>query len=290
MRFDFIRAEKARHSVDRMCRLLGVTRAGFYAYVARREELRRRPAPKASRCRAEGERLSNEALNKLVARLFEQSRGTYGSPRIHAELKRQGFGVARKRVERAMTGQGLVARSGGVRRRRTTVADPTHAHAPNTLNRQFEAQRPNERWVTDLSYVWTAEGWCYLAVILDLFSRTVVGWSLDVDLTTGLTLRALEMAVRRRGPAEGLLHHSDRGCQYTSFEYQSALARHGIEVSMSRKGNRATAGTMPSPRASSPPLRTSSYTAGPGPTGASCGAACSTISSRSTIAVGSIPR
>jgi len=109
--------------------------------------------------------------------------------------------------------------------------------AENTLSRDFTASRPNERWVTDITYLWTNEGWLYLAVILDLFSRAVVGWSLDTTLSTQLPLTALEMALKRRKPTAGLLHHSDRGCQYTSLEYRQALARAGVAVSMSRKGN-----------------------------------------------------
>ena len=109
--------------------------------------------------------------------------------------------------------------------------------APNLLNRQFAASRPNERWVTDITYIWTNEGWCYLAAILDLFSRRVVGWALDATLNTSLPLRALDEAIRRRAPTQGLQHHSDRGCQYTSHDYRAKLAELGIEVSMSRKGN-----------------------------------------------------
>jgi transposase InsO family protein len=121
--------------------------------------------------------------------------------------------------------------------RATTRANPGHPVVGNALARDFSASRPNERWVTDISYVWTDEGWCYLAVILDLFSRAVVGWALDTTLSTTLPLAALDMAIRRRQPASGLLHHSDRGCQYTSADYRAALAKLGVTVSMSRKGN-----------------------------------------------------
>src|SRR5688572_20320195 len=144
--------------------------------------------------------------------------------------------VSKRRVERAMRGMGLVAR-----RPRcfvsTTRADGTHRVEPNVLRRDFTASRVDERWVTDITYVQTGEGWAYLAVILDLCSRAVVGWSLDATPTTELPLRALEMAVKRRRPSRGLLHHSDRGCQYTSAAYRAELAALGIEVSMSRKGN-----------------------------------------------------
>jgi transposase InsO family protein len=119
----------------------------------------------------------------------------------------------------------------------TTKANPTHGVVENVLDRQFSPPAPNKRWVTDITYLWTNEGWCYLAVILDLFSRAVVGWAIDANLLTSLPLRALEMALLRRRPEPGLLHHSDRGCQYTSSEYLDVLYRHGIKVSMSRRGN-----------------------------------------------------
>ena len=121
--------------------------------------------------------------------------------------------------------------------RTTTKANPKHPAAPNLLNRQFAATRPNQRWVTDITYIWTGEGWCYLAAILDLFSRRVVGWALDATLNTSLPLRALDEAIRRRAPTKSLQHHSDRGCQYTSQDYRAKLNALGIEVSMSRKGN-----------------------------------------------------
>ncbi len=121
--------------------------------------------------------------------------------------------------------------------RATTAADPSHVPAKNILDRDFTASKPDERWVTDITYVWTEEGWCYLAAILDLFSRRVVGWALDATLSTSLPLAALDMALQRRGPTAGLLHHSDRGCQYTSSDYRAALASVGAVASMSRKGN-----------------------------------------------------
>jgi transposase InsO family protein len=221
MRFAFIHAEKVEFPVAALCRALGVTRQGYYAYAARE--------PSA--------RAANEAqLQASVRAVFEESRGTYGSPRVRAQLQRNGLRVGKRRVERLMRGLGLVAR----RPRRfvsTTQADGTHRVEPNVLGRDFTASRPNERWVTDITYIWTDGGWTYLAAVLDLYSRAVVGWSLDTTLSTALPLAALDMAVRRRRPQPGLLHHSDRGCQYTSAEYRAELATLGIEVSMSRKGN-----------------------------------------------------
>jgi putative transposase len=221
MKFAFIRAEKAFFPVAALCRLLQVTRQGYYAFEQR--PLSRRAA-------------NDLELKKRVREEHERSRSRYGSPRVHKALQRSGMRVGKHRVERAMRGMGLYARKPRSYRA-TTVSNPDHEHAENTLNRAFWATRPNERWVTDISYVWTDEGWCYLAVILDLFSRSVVGWALDTSLSTALPLVALDMALKRRGAVAGLLHHSDRGCQYTSADYRAALAQHRIEVSMSRKGN-----------------------------------------------------
>jgi len=221
MKFAFIHAEKAFFPVTALCRLLGVTRQGYYAFA-------KRPAS----ARAEKERLLQERIRALHA----ESRGTYGSPRLHVALQREGIRVSKHRIERALRSMGIQART----RRRwrvTTRANPAHPVVENALARDFTASKPNERWVTDISYVWTDEGWCYLAVILDLFSRAVVGWALDTTLSTKLPLAALEMAIRRRRPTSGLLHHSDRGCQYTSADYREALAELGVTVSMSRKGN-----------------------------------------------------
>jgi putative transposase len=221
MRFAFIHAEKAYFPVAALCRVLEVTRQGYYAYAERE------PGPRAA---------SEAELEVRLRAVFEESRGTYGSPRVRAQLQRDGVPASKRRVERLMRGLGLVAR----RPRRfvsTTLADGTHRIEPNLLRRDFSASRPNERWVTDITYVQTDEGWAYLAVILDLCSRAVVGWSLDATAPTALALRALDMAVKRRRPPAGLLHHSDRGCQYTSSEYRAGLAAHGMEVSMSRKGN-----------------------------------------------------
>jgi transposase InsO family protein len=221
VKFAFIRAEKAHFPISALCRILQVTRQGYYAF------LKRPQSPRSA---------SDQALRERVREVHERSGRRYGSPRVHRELRRDGQRVGKRRVEHAMRSLGLCARAP----RRfvvTTAAHPGHEKAPNTLNREFSATKPNQRWVTDISYVWTDEGWCYLAIILDLFSRSVVGWSLDTNLTTTLPLAALDMALRRRGPVPGLLHHSDRGCQYTSAEYRAELARQGIEVSMSRKGN-----------------------------------------------------
>ncbi len=221
MKFSFIHAEKASHSVTALCRVLGVTRQGYYAFASR---------PVSARIGEE------QHLRARLQELHVESDGRYGSPRMLRSLRNEGTRVSKRRVERAMRSLGIQAR----RRRRfrvTTEANPLHAPADNLLARDFTASRPDERWVTDITYVWTGEGWSYLAAILDLFSRSVVGWAIDATMSTSLPLAALQMALQRRRPDAGLLHHSDRGCQYTSAEYRSALDSIGAKVSMSRKGN-----------------------------------------------------
>jgi putative transposase len=221
VRFAFIHAEKASFPIAAMCRLFDVTRQGYYAYANR---------PPSSRVRAEVE------LCDAIPDAFTASRETYGSPRVLRELRKAGFQVGKRRVERAMRGMGITPPTPR-RPRRTTRQNPLHPVAPNELARDFNATRPNERWVTDITYVWTEEGWAYVATILDLFSRAVVGWAVDASLSTRLPLAALSTAVQRRRPDAGLLHHSDRGCQYTSSDYRKALDALNVTVSMSRTGN-----------------------------------------------------
>jgi putative transposase len=221
MKFAFVHAEKASFPVAALCRLLGVSRQGYYAYATR---------PPSSRVATE------EKLCRAIREVFAGTGETYGSPRVRRQLRRDGWRVSKRRVERAMRSMGLTPPTPR-RHVVTTVRDLAHGVAPNILARDFMATRPDERWVTDITYVWTHEGWAYVAVILDLFSRAVVGWAVDSSLSTRLPLTALDTAVRRRRPGEGLLHHSDRGCQYTSAHYRESRAALGITVSMSRKGN-----------------------------------------------------
>jgi putative transposase len=223
MKFAFIHELRCQSlfSLSALCRVLEVSRQGYHAYKRGLE------SPRVAR---------DASLQVQVREAFEKSGGRYGSPRVLHQLLREGHAVSKRRVERAMRSQGLYARPPR-RWRVTTRSNPADAVAPNTLDRDFTASRPNERWVTDITYVWTTEGWCYLAAILDLFSRRVVGWALSPSLSTELPLKALQMALLRRRPEAGLLHHSDRGCQYTSYEYRAELAKHGITVSMSRRGN-----------------------------------------------------
>ena len=221
MKFAFIHAEKASFPVAPLCRLLEVTRQGYYAFARR---------PPSRRVLAEAE------LCEAIRKVFADSGETYGSPRVLRELRAGGVRTSKRRIERAMRGMGLTPPTPR-KRVQTTVRDATHPVAPNELARDFSATRPNERWVTDITYVWTDEGWAYVATILDLFSRAVVGWAIDVAATTRLTLAALHSAVQKRRPTAGLLHHSDRGCQYTSAEYRQRLQALGVTVSMSRTGN-----------------------------------------------------
>jgi putative transposase len=219
--FAFIEAEKADFPITQSCAVLGVSRAGFYAW---------RKRPVAARVGAD-QRLAVE-----VAAIHAESRRRYGSPRVHRELRARGQRVGRDRVARLMRTQGLRARA--PRRFRTTT-DSQHALpiAPNVLARRFTAPAPNTIWVTDMTYLWTLEGWLYLVVILDLFSRRVVGWAMSERMTRQLTLDALTMALTHRQPVRGLIHHSDRGSQYASHDYRRLLAAHGIVCSMSRRGD-----------------------------------------------------
>jgi putative transposase len=222
VKFAFIAVEKATFPVGLLCRTLGVSRAGFYAWQGR---------PPAARS------VADDRLGLEVAAIHAESRQRYGSPRIHAELGARGCRTSRKRVARLMRQRGLVARRR--RRFRVTTTDSRHEFpvAPNLLARQFEQPAPDVAWVTDITYIPTGDGWLYLAVILDLCSRFAVGWAMSAHITRELTLEALGMALARRRPAPGLLHHSDRGSQYASGDYQKALEGQGIVCSMSGRGD-----------------------------------------------------
>ena len=221
MKFEWIHAEKANWPVTKMCRALEVTTSGFYAW-------RKRPPSVRTR--------EDERLRALVEESHRESRQNYGSPRVHRDLLALGERVSRKRVIRLMREGGL---EGKVRRRWVTTTDSQHDQpvAPNVLAQDFEAAGPNERWAGDVTYLRTPDGWLYLAVILDLFSRRVVGWALSPFNDRRLALRALEMAVRRRRPHAGLVHHTDQGSPYASDDYQKVLDRYGMTCSMSRRGN-----------------------------------------------------
>ena len=221
MRFGFI-AEEAGRPVSLWCRLLGVSRAGYYAWRSRGESRHTR---------------EDRRLTVLIREAHERSHRRYGSPRVHAELAGRGEHVSRKRVIRLMRQEGLEAR---VRRRYkcTTMSDHGQPVAPNLLNRQFEADNANQRWVSDTTELRIGEsGKAYLAAVLDLFSRFLVGWAVGAANDRHLTLQALQMAIGRRCPESGLVHHSDQGSTYASEDYQKVLKAHGITCSMSRRGN-----------------------------------------------------
>lgn len=221
MKFTFIAAEKAWAPVSALCNVLEVTRSGFYAW------LKRNPSSRA---------VDEQKLALEIAAIHKASGETYGSPRVHAELRAKGFEMSRKRVARIMSELGLKS----LRKRRfkaTTDSKHDLPVADNVLDRKFEVDAPDVAWVTDITYVRTDEGWLYLAAILDLFSRRVVGFAMSERIDRALVLDALRAAVGRRVPNAGLVHHSDRGSQYASGDYQDALDDLGVTCSMSRKGN-----------------------------------------------------
>jgi putative transposase len=205
-----------------MCELLKVSRSGYYAWLERPESKRTK---------------ENKILSKHIQQIHKDSDQTYGSPRIQAELIVQGFPLSRQRVVRLMKRLNIKARH---KRRFKVTTDSQHALpiADNILDRKFTATEPDQAWVADITYIETHQGWLYLAVVIDLFSRKVVGWSMAEHMRTDLVLTALEAALGKRIPAQsGLVFHSDRGSQYASSDYRTALERAGITCSMSRKGN-----------------------------------------------------
>ena len=221
--YQFIAAEKADFPVVMLCRLVGVARAGYDAWERR--------GPSA---RAQADAKLQERLEALQAR----SQQTYGRPRLQTDLAEEGWHVSGKRVARLMRQGGLQGASRGQRKVTTTTADPVATPAPNLVARQFAVEALDRLWVGDITYVATAEGWLYLAVLLDACSRRVVGWAMADHLRTELALDALRMALRQRRPAAGqLVHHTDRGCQDTAAAYRAVLTAHEVTGSMSRAGN-----------------------------------------------------
>lgn len=221
MKFAFISEEKVAFPLATLCRLMEVSPSGFYASQGR-------PASAHAR--------RDDVLAEKVSAAHHASKRRYGSPRVHADLKAAGYRVGRKRVARLMREKKLAART---RRRFRTTTDSRHKFpiAPNLLERDFTAEAPDQSWVTDITFLWTKQGWLYLAVILDLFSRRVVGWATSENVDRHLALAALDMALVQRRPISGLVHHSDRGSTYASEDYQNALRTRGFECSMSRKGD-----------------------------------------------------
>jgi len=219
--YRFVECEKATFPVTTMCRVLGVSPSGFWAWSTRAPSERSR---------------QDLTLTGQIRRIHARSRGTYGVPRVHAELAYEGTRCSRKRVARLMAIAGLE----GVHRRRsvrTTVRDRDAAPAPDLVNRSFSASCPNQLWVADITYVPTWSGFLYVAVVVDVFSRLVVGWSMAGHLRTELILDALDMAISRRRPTDGLVHHSDRGTQYTSLAFGRRCREAGISLSMGSVGD-----------------------------------------------------
>ena len=222
MRYQFIENHRKVFPVRRMCNVLTVSPSGYYAW-------RRRPVSKL--------KMANEKLVEQIKEIHAEFKGKYGSPRIHQELQEERkIFCSENRVARLMRKNGIQVKH----RRRfrvTTQANPAHPVAPNLLDRNFTAEKPNQKWTSDITYIHTKEGWLYLAVVLDLFSRRIVGWAMSKRITSNLVVDALTMAVQQRKPDAGLLHHSDRGSQYTGKSYQKVLAANKMLVSMSGKGD-----------------------------------------------------
>ncbi len=221
MRYACVDRRRDRYPVRMMCRLLRVSPSGYYAWRVRPE------SPRAKRDRE---------LMPQIRRAHSRSKGVYGSPRVQAELVANGTRVGRHKVARLMR----LARLRGCPKRRfrvTTQRDPSHPVAKNLLRRNFSSDAPNQRWAADITYISTHQGWLYLAVVMDLYSRRIVGWSMSRWMSRRIVLAALRMAIDARQPEGALIHHSDRGSQYTSDDFRDALARHGIECSMSSSGN-----------------------------------------------------
>ena len=221
MRFVFIERHRQAYPVRVMCGVLDVSASGYYRWRQRPESVRQR---------------DDRRLRVEIRAIFRASRQAYGRPRVHEALRVLGVRCGPMRVRRLMRQEGLRAKKGR-RFRQTTRAAASRPTAPNVLNREFNVAAPNTAWVGDITYLWTDEGWLYLAVILDLYSRRVIGWATGERLSEGLAHAALQRALSERSIGKGLIHHSDRGSQYTSVDYQRLLQAHGLVVSMSRKGN-----------------------------------------------------
>jgi len=221
MKYRFISVHRETFKVGRMCKLLNVSRSSYYAWLKRPESRRSR---------------ENKSLEDKIRVLHKTSHGIYGSPRIHRDLVDAGIRCGKNRVARIMREAGIRSRT-----KRKFKATTNSKHnlpvAPNLLNQDFTVEAQDCTWVGDITYIPTDEGWLYLAVLLDLFNREVVGWSASARITRQLAIDALQMALGKRVPAQGLMHHTDRGSQYASADYQKILKEHGIVCSMSRKGN-----------------------------------------------------
>lgn len=221
MKYEFMQSHENEFSIERMSRMLGVSRSSYYCFE------KRIPCQRL---------LEEERLIMKIKSVHEASRQTYGSPRIHAELKEQGEACSKQRVAKLMKKSGLAAKM-KKKFKVTTKSSSKAKAAPNLLEQDFTAKQPNQRWVADITYVWTLEGWLYVACVLDLFSRKIVGLAMKDRITDDLVIAALEQALLHRNSSTGLIHHSDRGSQYTSNDFQKKLAQHSMTASMSSTGN-----------------------------------------------------
>lgn len=221
MKYEFMQRYEGRFSRERMSKILGVSRSGYYCFTKRQPSQRRQ---------------EEDRLLMKIKEIYQMSRQTYGSPRIHADLKDQGEACSRQKVAKLMKKAGIMAKM-TKKFKVTTKANPKAKAAPNLLKQNFTSDQPNKRWVADISYVWTHEGWLYVAAVLDLFSRKIVGLAMESRMTDHLVMAALKQALIRRSPARDLVHHSDKGSQYTSRNFQKMLAEYHITASMSGVGN-----------------------------------------------------
>ena len=222
MKYAWLEKQSKDYRLDEMCRVLGVSESGYRAWKRGGKPHRKR--------------LTDAQMVALIQSIHAEFKGSYGSPRMVRELRARGYPASKERVERLMQENGIKAKH---KRRFKVTTDSKHnlPIAPNLLDRNFAPAGPNQVWASDITYLWTDEGWLYLAIVLDLFNREVVGWSLKPHMTADIVTDALTMAWFRRKPAEGLIHHSDRGSQYASHAFQTKLKEYGMACSMSRKGN-----------------------------------------------------
>lgn len=221
MKYGFIRDHSNEFAVERMCKVLEVSRSGYYKWLKRKQSKRKE---------------ENDRLKLKISEIYWQSKGSYGSPRVYRKLRNQGIRCNKKRVERLMKELGLKA----IQKRKFKATTNSNHNLPvneNILNREFDVKERNKVWVSDITYIPTQEGWLYLAVIIDLYSRKVVGWSMSNRMKKELVINATKMAIKNRNPSKGLIFHSDRGSQYASHEFQKLLWKNGFKSSMSRKGN-----------------------------------------------------
>lgn len=221
MKYEFIETYRSTFSVGKMCHTLDVSRSGYYCW---------RVAPKSQRAAA------NEKLLDKIEETYDKFQGTYGSPRITQELRDEGIDCSENRVARLMRENEVVAKT---KRKFKVTTNSKHdlPVAPNLVNQEFTAAAPNQLWLSDITYIWTCKGWLYLAVILDVFSRKIIGWSISERMTQGLVINALGQALSRRSITSELIFHSDRGSQYAAKEFVKLLKAHGIKQSMSKKGD-----------------------------------------------------